>query len=160
MTPIEYLPDKLALHFFADAHAAIAKNAVRHIHVDVRMRIIQKRRIMRSIKVRLAQFVLACISMKFLVGKLAEHISRMILGQHAQQTATLIFERRRVRRDHHAVCERSIAGGQRMRTAFDLNQAHAATADGFQPLVMAQSGNVQANRATGFQDGNCILKFM
>jgi len=47
-----------------------------------------------------------------------------------------------------------------MRMAFDLNQAHTATTDGFQSGVMAECGNVDADRFGRVEYGNAFGEFV
>lgn len=41
VSSIKYLPSKLALYLFADTHAAITDNALRHVDVNIRMRVVE-----------------------------------------------------------------------------------------------------------------------
>jgi hypothetical protein len=55
----------------------------------------------------------------------------MILGEHAQQRAPLVFNCGPMGEDDHAILKRCVAGGDGMWFSTDLNEAHAATADWF-----------------------------
>jgi hypothetical protein len=131
MSSVNDLPHKLALDFFADPHTPVAQNALRHIDVNVWVRIVKQLAVVATIKVCPGQTVRGCKLMKIFFRKQTILVRRMILGKHAQQHHAFMLERGRVRRDHHSVRKKSIAGGQWVRTVLNFHKTHAATANRF-----------------------------
>jgi hypothetical protein len=109
MSSVKDLPYKLALEFVANPHTPVAKNALRHIDVNVWMRIVKQLDPVATIKVCFAHTVLQRKTMKIFTGKLTKRVGRIILCQHAQQYLAFMFERRRVRRDDHSIRKLGIA---------------------------------------------------
>jgi hypothetical protein len=85
-------------------------------------------------------------------------IGGMILGQHLQNHAALILERRSMSRDHHPVRELVIARCKRMWLSLDFDQAHATTADRFHAFIVTEGRNIEINSAARIQNRNARLK--
>ncbi len=95
VSPVEYLPDKLSLNLIANPHTAVAENAMRHVNVDIWVRIVVQFLAVNA-EVFLSQTVLQGELMKGFFGKATKGVSRMILGQHAQQHPAFMLERTRM----------------------------------------------------------------
>ena len=102
------LPDKLALEFIANADATKTGDALRHVHMDVRMRRI-RRDAPDECPVRGRDTVLSQIPVKLFLGKLADGFAGIICSQQSQQSPPSFFNTRRMSQNRHAGCQRRVA---------------------------------------------------
>lgn len=122
MASIENLPNELTLYLIAEPHTAITVNALRHVDVDIRMRVVDERRFTYSPEVAFFQSVLDCVTMKGFIRRFPKSMRRMILGQHFQYHAPLMLEQWSMSGDEHAVFQRGGARRDRPRFAVNVNQ--------------------------------------
>src|SRR6185503_20823181 len=99
---VPYLPHELALHFVAYANAAIAIDTLRHIDMDIRVRIIEQRRMARSAAFGF-ESVVSKIAMKLLIGETSNHITRVLARKKPEQRSPQIFKLGRMRVNHHPI---------------------------------------------------------
>jgi hypothetical protein len=109
MSSVNDLPYKLTLKFVANPHTAVAENALRHIDVNVWVRIIEQFGVMATIEVCFTQAILQRKTMKIFTRKPTKCVRRMVPGKHAQQHRAFMLESRTVCPNHHSVSKKSIA---------------------------------------------------
>ena len=63
-------------------------------------------------------------------------------------------------RDRHPFRQRGVTGRDATRLSLDVNQAQAATADGLNPIVMAECRDGDAGRTTCVQHGDAVFEFV
>jgi len=146
-----HVPDELSLHLLADAHAAVALDALGHVHVQVRVGGVDLRRVGGA-----AALALQAVALEEPVQRLLRRPLDRARGvaprEQPKRAAPRVLDLRALRGDDHAFHERRGAGGHRARLALDVNQAHPADAVGAESLVLAQRRHVQAQRASGLED--------
>jgi hypothetical protein len=77
---VPHLPHELALDLVADAYATVAINALRHIDVEIRMRIIKESPI-SLLGAFTLESVISKVTMEFLFWKASDRIARILVGQ-------------------------------------------------------------------------------
>ncbi len=145
------LPRELALNIGADAGAPKARDALVHVDVDVRVRIVDERRIghgTRALDPGAAQH-----HVEGLVGR---RVGRRLWVLERKHTDQLVPQRVEVvgpGLDCHAVDEARGARRHRLRPPVDPHDAEAAGADGVESRVVARGGNVDAQSLQPAEDG-------
>jgi hypothetical protein len=89
---VEDLPDELTLHFITDPHTAVTENALRHVDVDIWMRVVDAGPFLYSHEVSFFQAVLNCATMKWVVWLSSKGVPGVVLRQHFQDHAPLVLD--------------------------------------------------------------------
>ena len=92
MTSIHNLPDELTLHFIAKSHTAVTANALRHVDVDIWMRVVNKGSFIYVLEVALFYPLLNCVTIKELVLRVWKYVGGLVLGPHLQYHAPLVLD--------------------------------------------------------------------
>ena len=96
------------------AHATKAGDALRHVHMDVRMRSDQAHAPNEAIPAAAGvDAVLRQVPMKFFLRKLCTPLRRIIFSEQPQQRSPHVFNPGRMGLDRHAVCQRRVARRRR-----------------------------------------------
>ena len=84
-------------------------------------------------------------------------IEGMVDQQEFKDTLAGLMHQRRIRADHHAVHRGHGAGGDRLRRAFHLDEAHPAIAGDRKSLMEAEMGNLDAQAFARLHHGRARL---
>jgi hypothetical protein len=142
------LPDELALYLVAYADATVAEHTAGEVHMNVRMGIVTAFDVRAWAPAR-PDAIRFQVAMKLSVGTFRDGLGGIVGSQQPEHAAPEGFKRRGMGDDLHAVGQLGVAGGRHALLVADLNRTQATATAGFETVVVAEGGNVEAGGAYG-----------
>jgi hypothetical protein len=149
------VPDPLPLHVGADAHAAVAVDAARHVHGDVGVRSVLELDVDRAALFAVESRGLQRAFELEVLG--SGRRRRAPPGEQLEQRSAIGLELRRAGLDNHPVLDRRRARGNETAVSLDLHQARPAHPCRPQPIVVTERGHVLAEPPNRRENGRARL---
>jgi len=154
---IQYMPDKLALNAVANIYTTQAIYALRHIHLNMRVRKIDS--CATSTLAYWLNVVGAEQTMELLVRFACIAGGQDFFGFPLQDCAAKLFDRSRVCCNSHAIIDQCAPPYLRMNLPLNFDATKATTADGVDARVKAQGRNIDADASRQFEDRLVAIGF-
>src|SRR5690348_12378380 len=149
------MPDEFTLQVLTNLYTAKAADALIHVHVNVRMRLISAHLAFAS--QRGGDSALSQQTVKFLLGFAGKRFGRHARRHPFKLLAPERFDRGGVRDHAHAILERRAARYLLARLAQDFDCAEPAASDRFKPRIKADSRYCEAGLPGSLQDRSTCL---
>ena len=151
---LPHVPDELPLQLRADAHAAVALDAPRHVDRDVRMRVVYEAPLEHRLRRSRGKAPNAHLPMELFLREAFDGPGWILAGQRLDDRPAGLFKLRSVRLDLHTVSERGRARRNQPGRPRELHQTRPAHACRRDPFVMAERRDVNVQSAERVEHGS------
>jgi hypothetical protein len=150
-------PDELALQFVADAHAAVAGDALRKVRVQIGMSRVLKRlngwRSEGSCAGCPRNVVVLQPTMEVFLWTEFHRLRGIIQGEQLQQSAAQLFDLRAMCLNLHSISQCCIAGRDRTGRTYHIDDTQTAGSGWLEPVIVAKGWHFNAELMAGGQNG-------